>query len=379
MPRARHLAEEELLRRMPQATPEERQRLQQLFRQWGLRDDRLTRLRHAPPWQRGYSALVLGRMQVREALPDLLRLLAEPDAELRLAALRALELLGDPDAIEPLVEILAEEKNRAWRLVWAALLTCAQPQPERLLACMTHAEPMVRRLAAAALGEVGSRAALEQLLPFAHDPEPEVRARLAWALGRSRSSRALSVLSELAQDPVWFVRLQAVEALGVIRERSAHEVLLRAVRDPHILVRQKATGSLYLLWRDPVYLIDLLRQEAPDRFALDALVSELEWRGVTWDAIHRVNSSVPTLRQPSQELVRRLIQIGAHPTVFYAIEMHPDTSLRASLLELVAEALPPEGHLDLVQLLASPYLDPGTRRTIEKLVGYPVETRDELV
>ncbi|MFQ5817677.1 MAG: HEAT repeat domain-containing protein [Terriglobia bacterium] len=377
-PPSRRLAENELLRRLPQAAPEEQDGLQQLFRQWRLRDDRIRRLRRGPPWQRAQSAMVLGRMQTREALPEILKLLAQDNTEMRLAALRALELLGDPKAIDALVNVLPAVKDTAWRMVWAALIACARAQPERLRAHLAHPEPRVREVVAAVLGELNSPALLDALLAHANDPHPGVRARLACALGRSGSTRALPLLSERAWDPVWYVRLHAVGALGALGDREAHELLALAVRDPNLQVRQKAAAALCLLWRDPIYLINLLCQGAPDRYALGAVVSELDWSGVTWEAINRVNAPLPGLRQQSRELVERLISVGAYAPVLYAIETHPDTQVRRVLLELVARALPQEDYPALVEVLGSPYLDAGTRRAIKKLVGAAVEAGDDL-
>lgn len=372
------LAEEELLRRSLQATPEEREALKQLFRQWGLDGYRLSRLRQARSWERAYSALVLGRMQVREALAALLQMLADKNTEMRLAALRALELLEDPEALDPLIHILPEVKDSGWRVVWAALISCARTRPERLLAYITHPEPQVRAVVASVLGEVAPPALLVELLAHANEPDPEVRAKLARALGRSGSPRALPLLAQWTQDPVWYVRLQAVGALGALRDRSAHEFLLRATSDPNLLVRQKAAAALYLFWADPIYLIDLLRQSVPDRSALEALLSVLEWRGVTWEAINHVNSPLDSQRDQSRELVRRLIQVGAYAAVFYAIAMHPEAEVRRVLVELVGQVLPAEGYLDLVQVLASPHLDAGTRRAVEKLVGFPEELAHDM-
>lgn len=370
-PMYRGLAEEELLRRLPEANEEDRAMLRQLFRDWGLLADRQTRLRQARLGQRAYSALVLAQMEVHEALPDIVRLLEEGKGESRLAALRALDLLADPEATDALVGILPAVKQTAWRLVWSALTSCCRQQPERLLPHLVHPEPQVRTVVAAAIAEVARPEMVKHLKRFANDPEPEVRAKIVRALGRMGDSSVLPILMDRAHDPVWYVRLQAVEALGELGDSHAHETLALAIRDSHWRVRQKATTALYTLWRDPVALLELLRQGAPDRYALEALVSELERRGVTWEAINRVNSPLPTIREHSRELVRLLVEVRAYATVLYAIGMHPDIAIRQTLVELVTHSLPPEGHLDFVQVLASPYLDSATRRSIEKVVGFP--------
>lgn len=377
-PRQRRLAESELLRRVPGAVPTERQLLQRIYRQWGFVDYRRARLRRGGRWERAYSAQALGRVEARDALADILPLLAAPARELRLAALRALEMLGEPEAIAPLVKVLPELGRTARGMVWAALIASGRREPERLLEHLDHPAPRVRAVVAAALAEVGSPVVLEQLLAYTEEPEPEVRVELARALGRSGSPRALAVLARWAQDEAWEVRLQAVGALGALGDRNAHDSLVRATHDSHLFVRQQAAAALYRLWGDPIALIELLGEAPADRSGLVALVSELESVGVTWDAINQVTAPEPTLRQQSRELLRRLIGVGAYTAVFYAIEMHSDPEVRAALVELVAQALPAEGYLDLVGVLASPYLDARTRSVVKKLVGFPAEIDRDL-
>jgi len=371
-PMYRGLAEEELLRRLPDASQENRAMLRQLFRDWGFLADRQRRLRQASLGQRAYSALVLAQMQAHEALPDIVRLLREGKGESRLAALCALDLLAHPEATDALVELLPIVKQTSWRLVWSALTNCCRQEPERLLPHLAHPDPQVRAVVAAAIAEVARPEMVKDLKPFADDPEPEVRAKIVRALGRVGDSSVLPILMNRAHDPVWYVRLQAVGALGELGDWHAAETLVLAIRirDSHLLVRQKAARALYTLWRDPIALLELLRQGAPDRYALEALVAEMERQGVIWEAINRVNSPLPTVREHSRKLVRLLVEVRAYASVLYAIEMHPDSAVRQTLVELVARWLPPEGHLDFVQVLASPYLDPATRRSIEKVVGF---------
>lgn len=75
------------------------------------------------------------------------------------------------------------------------------------------------------------------------DGNPDVRARAADVIGRLEDERALPALSELLEDPEWFVRLHAVRALAH-RELPTLEVLTRRLTDAHWRVREAAAQAL---------------------------------------------------------------------------------------------------------------------------------------
>ena len=367
----RAVAEEVLFGRWRTATEEERARLQSLFRAWGLFDARRARLHRGGKWEQARSALVLGRMQCHDTLPDLLGLLHRAQSEIQAAVLNALDLLGDPEAIEGLVSFLIQRRPRETRPVLSALIRCGEGASDRLLPFLDHPLPLVRAVVAAALAEVVSPRDVTALIPSAADADPEVRAKVARALGRTGDPRAFEAVERLAVDPVWYVRLQAIDAFSRIRLPEVHDRLLWAMRDRDWRVRQKAATAIHKFITDPVYLLERIREELDDRYALEALITVLEREGKTWEAINRICSPISLVRENSQELIIELLRAQKFAATLSAIELHPDRAVRRELLRLVDEHAGSSARAPLQELLESRTLDAESRRDIEVLLARP--------
>ncbi|MBI4466916.1 MAG: HEAT repeat domain-containing protein, partial [Acidobacteria bacterium] len=361
-------AEEALLERAPKATPVELAQLQSLFRRWGFFRDRVRRLLWGNPWQQARSALVVAQMQFWEALPAVVALLKRPYLDVRLAGVNALGILGLPQATAPLFALLPGSSGREVRTILSAVLRCLRETPDKLVPYLSSRSTLVRLVAAAALAELARKQELPALLKAAADPEPEVRAKVARALGGTRQPEAWKGLEWLATDPVWYVRLQAVAALGRIGHGPA-EHLWRALQDPDSRVQRKAAVALYERLRDPVSLLRWLRTHSADRTALAGLVDELARRGVTWEAINRVCSPIALAREESQALVRELVRSRFFAATFYAIQTHPESSVRQQLFALAEEEASPAMRLHLAALLRSATLDADSRRRAVALLG----------
>lgn len=367
----REAAEESLLERMTRADPESAAKLQSLFRQWGLFQQRVRLLLWGNPWQQARSALVLAQMGCREALPAIISLLERPYTDVRLAGVNALGIVGVPEAIKPLVGLLPGSSGREARAVLSALLRCARGAPELLVPYLQHPYPLVRLVTAAALAELARPTELPALLAAVTDGEAEVRSRVAQALARTGAREATPGLARLAADPVWFVRLQAAGALGEIGGERAEQLLWKLVEDEEARVRRRAALALHRVSSDPVRLLAELRRRGPDRAALAALVDHLARRGTNWQAISRALSPVAMVREESQELVRELLRARFFSAILYAVETHPEIPLRHELLRLVEEEAPPGVYPRLALLLTSPTLDAESRRRVEKLLARP--------
>ncbi|MBI4462458.1 MAG: HEAT repeat domain-containing protein [Acidobacteria bacterium] len=222
-------------------------------------------------------------------------------------------------------------------------------------------------MVAATLAEVASSHELVALVEAASDPEPEVRAKVARALGRTAEPGAFEPLRRLAHDAVWYVRLQALGALAHIHLPEVHDVLLYGTADKDWRVRGKAATALYRFVNDPIYLLGRLQEELADRYAIDALIAVLEREGIIWQAINSLRSPMVLVRESSRELVVELILAGKFAAVLYALEMHPDRSIRQEVLSLVNEHSGLSILAPLGDLLESRTLDGETRRGIEEL------------
>lgn len=365
----REAAEDVLLERVVTATPEQSAKLQSLFRRWGLFERQIRLLLWGTSWRQARAALVLAKMQCREAYAAIVTLLESENVDVRLAAVNALGILAHPEALPHLVGILPGSSGREVRAVLAAVLRCAERAPERLAPYLRHAAPLVRLVVAAALAELARKEEVSALLEAVSDPDAEVRAKLARALGQAGDPAGLPGLERLVGDPVWFVRLQAVAGLSKLGHSDAERALWQAARDADGRVRKKAAIALHHLLRDPLRVLTRLREKPDDGVAAAGLVDEWARQGITWQAINRVCSPLPMAREESQALVQELLRAGFFAATLYALEAHPEQPVRRALLRLVEEHAGAAARPHLSALLESPTLEVECRRRVESLLA----------
>jgi HEAT repeat protein len=155
-------------------------------------------LRDRNPGLRSAAARALGEVNADAAAPPLIGLLLEDTAiEVRVSAAYALGLLGDPQAIEPLIQKLDDQTEDA----------------------------RVRGTAAEALGDLRDPAGVMPLIAALNDPSAEVRFWAAFAVGQLGDPRALPQLERLAASDqavlagYGAVSAEAAEAIRNIRAR----------------------------------------------------------------------------------------------------------------------------------------------------------------
>lgn len=159
------------------------------------------------------------------------RSLADPDEGVRVAAAAALGASGSPDAVLPLTGRSEDTSALVRRAVCDALGRLGDPRAVIALGGRTgDGATEVRVAAVRALGRVGDPRAVGQLVLALRDREVEVRRATLVALGRVRAVDAVAAMAPIARDaPELELRYAALRALGRISGDAAIEALVRAL------------------------------------------------------------------------------------------------------------------------------------------------------
>jgi len=182
----------------------------------------LAGLASADAMERRISAEILGHMPGSATVDALMEALEDQDADVRVAALRSLAALG------------------------------SVPDPSRVAARLTDAQPEVRSAAVEALVRLAPEDPTVQaaIRPLLNDADPAVRARAAVALvAGAEVDLARQALLEMAAAAEAETRIEAVRALGAcwdtIRAHpSIKQIIAEALVDPTAAVRATAMQAL---------------------------------------------------------------------------------------------------------------------------------------
>jgi HEAT repeat protein len=211
-------------------------------------------------WRAVYA---LGRTGDARAVEPLISALQDRNADVRIAAARALPH-GDSRTVEPFLAALSDRNatvrdQAAQALVAAADVRAVEPLIERLRrdedvdvtvhsieALATIGDPravpellsvlhdgargsLVRATAARALGKLGAASAFEGLVSAANDSDGSVRVAATLALGDLGDPRALPTLLAGLRGRNLGEQIAAARALGVLEDAQAVEALIVAI------------------------------------------------------------------------------------------------------------------------------------------------------
>lgn len=259
--------------------PGEAGRLLNVLRTSGLLSTRMHEAGEYGGWRRRRALVALGRTRAPEAVPVLAGALEDADLETRVAAVRG---LGGTSLAEAAVEMMDRVVGRGLSTpgltLQNSLLNCCRGRPEILRPYLRQSHGSAREMLARVLGELATPEMEEEILLLAADPLAEVRASAARALGVARPVAALELLGELVKDKEWFVRLRAVVALGSIEDARVIPILIEALCDENRYVRLRAAGALAQMGPRLEQIVGKVI-ETRDRFALHAIISEIERAG----------------------------------------------------------------------------------------------------
>jgi HEAT repeat protein len=239
-----------------------------------LREKLVGLLQDSKSRERAASALA---MQGANSLEVLVEELDSDDSEVRKAAVEALGKLGDPQAVEPLGELLETGTPIDRRASIDALVAIGGPDATELLEnYLTSDEPQMRELVLRGLGRLAGReradairkcckdpdervrqaalellpdvagdAALPELLDALRHGTPRVRAKAAQSLARVPGSDSIAALREALGDEDAWTRYFAVRGIGALKDAaSADRLKAMAASDPAEQVRVAAGETM---------------------------------------------------------------------------------------------------------------------------------------
>jgi HEAT repeat protein len=183
------------------------------------------------------------------ALPYLLPLLAHESWFVRLTAVHILGQSRDPRVIDPLLQALKDRDRDVSREAALALGNSGHHQAlTPLLAALETGFRDVRATAALALGRLGDLSATDDLeIALQEDEAAEVRAACALAIGQLQALPAVgALLQTLAEDSDEWVRQASAQALGEMGQINAVSGLIQALGDPS---RETGLAALEALGR----------------------------------------------------------------------------------------------------------------------------------
>lgn len=192
----------------------------------------------------GWAVTQLGILAVD---PLLSVLQGAADVGDRLAALRLLVQMECSQVVEPLQQILADEKtleSLRRRAAWGLGRLAGPESVETLLDVLPSASLKLRVDTLRAIGRLKAPRGVDALLSAASDPDDEVRSAAVVGLGKSGDPRAAAVLVETLLDPNPVIRSFAATALGLVSDEPATEALVGALADPEDKVRRAAAWAL---------------------------------------------------------------------------------------------------------------------------------------
>jgi HEAT repeat protein len=333
------IVESMLLDRLETSDPAETEPLLRCLRTSGLLDLRIQDARRHLGFRRRHALASLGRMRAPEAVPALADALDDRNRGHVLTAIRGLGRLGFPEAAVPLLDRVVTGQFKALPAVpiQTTLLHCCREQPHVLVPYIHRASPETRPLLARVLGELANGSLDEDdLVLLACDGQAEVRASAARTLATAPLNVALSALGALAEDDEWYVRLRAIVGLGQLRHHRAIPLLVEGLCDPNRFVRLRAATGLA---RHDAHLEEVidLAEAKHDRYALQALLSELEASGAIMNHVNRL-ARRGEARDRAERLLMRVLHLGAHRLLVSTLGAHRERRVRFVLARLLGRS-----------------------------------------
>lgn len=341
---------------------------------------------------RGVAAFLLGQYRAAGAKELLTKMMDDRDDSIRRRVAAGLAALGEPvDALLPLLRQAAEDPETSVRVAALNALSRAGDKKavSRSIKALGATDPMVRRAAAAILGDLKDGKAAKPLAEAVDDADPQTAKLAALALAESRAESSAALLRSRAAKHQHPARVWIAVALHRLGEDGTQERFQRLLRDQEVKIRRLA-AAVFTEMTDfnPTSLhVQVLRDEDAmvRRTAITALTKS-DKPGAR-EALQkfltaRIGELLPefssTDNRERSRAAMSVVELGpaAAPMLFKKLEGVPVIG-RAALGSAIGRLDNPEVALPAAERLDSPRLHMSTRYAYEGVVrGGLEEARD---
>jgi HEAT repeat protein len=305
-----------------------------------------------------HRELVVRALAATKAPRAVARLISELDVEeTRAIAAMGLADIGDPQAVEPMIDALGLNHTE----LYPAFKKMGAPVVEPLLARLKSPNKNTQCLAVGGLAYVGDPRAVEPLVGLLNDPSKSVRHCAIGALSKFKDTRVVEPLVRLLRDPDRDTRGEAACALGAWGDAWAVSPLIGALKDRDPEVRRCAARSLGR-FRDPSAVPPLIaaiadRESKVREGAANSLGQLQDLRAVP-SLIAALADRESTVRVSAANSLGQLQDVRAVAPLILALRDR-DVSVRAYAVRGLVKAGEP-GVEPLIAVLADP--NPDVRR-----------------
>jgi HEAT repeat protein len=233
-----------------------------VFLRRGTARTALARLHSRSAVKRARAAQVLGDLELRQAVPELCRLLTDRRDEVRVVAVRALGRIGDPAAAWRIIAALDRSDPIPSLLATHTLVQLGPEAEVTLSAALDHPQARVRAVCLDALGLLGATGSVHRIARvLKDDTHLDVRVVAAAALGRLGTRGALDPLTSATRSsrpPA--LRAAAAKALGDVGAQSAVPALGALLADDAFHVAHEAAHALRRLGPEGIAVLEQAAQ-----------------------------------------------------------------------------------------------------------------------
>lgn len=214
---------------------------------------------------RAHAAYLLGLVRDSENAPLLVPLLADPEADVRLVAARALGAIGESRAASGVLEAVRTHDGQIGLPAWVAaeaLLAMGVEITPALRDGLTSSDPFVRNVCVMVAGHGTFASVVPQLrILLATDDEEDVRIGATMALGQIGRADDVATLAWLTHaSEATALRRTAVAALGDLGRREGVDTLVALLDDGDLRLAQLAADSMVRIGSEGITRL----QEAAD-------------------------------------------------------------------------------------------------------------------